>query len=256
MEIQIPFSHRDKKDLAEFRSTGSVKNALKIERHVVKLPIVKASTEKEKKIIEEAVAMGRKPKRDSATGMPPEVIEAAKATFTATGGNISQVASLHDLTPESVIRLANQEEWPLYSGSVTHQESRSKAQLNALQKKLWIRIEDMLDAMEVETKEKEDISQHRINSKYIEPLSSRSGAFKSLMDQYMRVSTILEPEIFSEDPDPSNYRAVQARSSASNVKEVNREIADFFSQVVVGIADRISDKETEGYGNIIDSRAE
>ncbi len=89
------------------------------------------------------------------------MVENAKATFIASGGNISEVAALYDLTPESVLRLATQENWPVYGGSTKVNESMSKAQLTILKDKLWKKIDKMLDSMEVEKKTKDDIVQYR-----------------------------------------------------------------------------------------------
>ena len=262
MDITVEFTETDARDLAEFKeavsgTTSRVKEPM--QRHIVTLPRVEASTEEITEGVEKALEEGKQLPRGMEVKLPPEVIEGAKAAWTASGGNTSEVAALYDLTPESVVRLASQENWPIYNGTTKLSESKSRGQLKSLQAKLWNRIESVLDSIDIEEKAKEDITQHRLNSQYVEPLASRSSAFKVLMDQYMRVSTLLEPELFSEDPDPSNFHANRARNSPSNVKEVNREIADFFSQVVVGIHDRVTEKaeqEREGYGNIIDARAQ
>ncbi len=112
--------------------------------------------------------------------------------------------------------------------------------------------------MEVEKKTKDDIVQYRSNSIYVEPLASRSSSFKVLMDQYMRVSTLLEPEVFAADPDGTNFHARSARAEnyPGGIEGVNREMADFLSEIVVGVADKIKDRELRGYGEIIDARAE
>jgi hypothetical protein len=271
-EIEIPFSDQDKEDLEIFRGLldsvdpdhedkkrkheSTVENVPK--RHIVTLPRIEASTEEIEKGIEKAFTEGTPSERGAHIQLPKDLVEGAKAAFVASGGNISHVAAMYDLTPEAVLRLAASEDWPVYGGATTLQESKSKAQLTSLRDRLWHRIEIMLDAMEVEKKTKADIVQYRINSEYVEPLASRSSAFKVLMDQYMRVATILEPEIFGDDPDPSNYHAksLKDKNYPGGVEGVNREMADFFSQVVVGIADRIKDRELQGYGQIIDARVE
>lgn len=262
----IEFTDEDARDLAEFKQLTSYAEPIPVKdskassfkRRVIELPAIEASTEKATKAVEDAIKSGSRIKGGSSNRLPPELVEKAKAAFISSGGNISEVSALYDLTPESVLRLASQENWPIYNGTTKLSESHSKGQLHSLQAKLWGRIEIMLEAMDVETKARDDLTQHRAHSEYVEPLSARSTAFKTLMDQYMRVSTILEPELFSDDPEASNYHASKARREkyAGGVEGVNREIADFFSQVVVGIADRISDREMSGYGEIIDARAE
>lgn len=267
--LTIPFSSRDERNLREWKravaNLSSLDNGKKdkkpyslINRHVVNLPAIEASTEKNQEAVEKALKEGDKLPRGSHVKLPKEVIEGAKAAFIASGGNLSEVASLYDLTPEAVLRLASQEEWPVYSGSTKVTESKSKGQLTILRDKLWRRLETMLDAMDVEKKAKNDIVQYRAYSEYVEPLASRSSAFKTLMDQYMRVSTLLEPELFVDDPDSSNFHARTARGQdyPGGIEGVNREMADFLSEVVVGIADKINERELKGYGQIIDARAQ
>lgn len=259
--LKIPFSRKDKEDLQVWKTavqevTSQKKSKSNLNRHTITIPPVQASNEYAQKVVEEALDSGSQLPKSRVVSLPQEVIEGAKAAFIASGGNISEVSSLYDLTPEAVIKLASKENWPVYGGSTKAIESKSKAQLTILRDKLWLRIETFLDSMEIEKKHKDDIVQHRTNSEYIEPLQSRSSAFKTLMDQYMRVSTLLEPEIFSADPDGSNFHARNARGQSypGGIEGVNREMADFISEIVVGIADKYRDKELQGYGDIIDMR--
>lgn len=222
-------------------------------RQRVVMPEIKASTPKMTKEVEDAFESGDKLNLHQGMKLPPELIEGAKAAFTSSGGNISEVAALYDLTPEVVMRLASQEKWPIYGGSTKALDSKSQAQLKSLANKLWHRIEKLLDSIEIEKKKKVDITQHRMNSEYVEPLASRSGAFKTLMDQYMRVMTILEPETFAVDGDGSNVHARNARHQANpgGIEGVNRELANFFSDVVVGVADRIKERELQEYEQVV-----
>lgn len=270
--LEIPFSTRDKRALDEWKKlldseeeqekfADWLEESTKeepLQRDVITLPAIEASTEKTREEIEEALERGEPLPKHGAVKLPKEMVENAKAAFIATGGNISQVAQMYDLTNEAVLRLASQENWPVYGGGTSSSQSMSKAQLTTMRDKIWKRIEIMLDAMEVEEKKKLSLVQHRSNSRYVEPLSARSQAFKILMDQYMRISTILEPETFSDDPDGSNMHARKARESQypGGVEGVNREMADFLSEVVVGVADKIKERELQGYGDVIDARVE
>lgn len=256
--ITVEFTEQDKKDLVlwkkavEEATTPSEDN---MTRHRIQMPEVSASTPRMTESLEEALDEGKPVRMERAMKLDPQIIEGAKAAFTASGGNISEVAALYDLTPDTVMKLAHQEQWPIYGGGTKAVDSKSHAQLRSLAKKLWKRIEVMLDAMDVEQKKKDDITQHRLHSEYVEPLSSRSSAFKTLMDQYMRVMTILEPETFAVDTDGTNIHARRAKDSAhpGGIEGVNRELANFFSEVVIGVADRARERsELDGYGQIID----
>ena len=270
--IAIQFSEQDKRDLVEWKE--SINQAMPqdisgnsvtfdntplelsgIQRQRVSLPAIEAATPRMTEEIEEAFTEGTQHRHNSVEKLDPQIIEGAKAAFTSSGGNISEVAALYDITPQMVMRLASQEKWPIYGGGTKAIDSKSHAQLRSLAQKLWKRIEIMLDAMDVEKKAKADIVQHRVNSEYVEPLASRSGAFKTLMDQYMRVMTILEPETFAVDSDGTNIHAAKARqqNNPGGIEGVNRELADFFSDVVIGVADRIKERdEVKGYDNVID----
>jgi hypothetical protein len=203
----------------------------------------------------------RSTKREQAPKLPEDVMEAAKATFISSGGNIAQVSALHDLTPAEVARLAHENQWPVYGGGTVSIEKQNRAHLTSLHTKLWLNIEKMLDSMEVEKKHKQDIVQHRMGSRYIEPLASRSAAFKTLIDQYMRVGAMLYPELYGLDPQGSNTVARQVRAGGhpdaiGGVEGVNREIADFLGRVAVGMADELRSRDLETNtvdGYIIDS---
>lgn len=228
-----------------------------MERQAIVMPDIKAGSERATKEVEAALEDSKPLPRTLVTRLPPEIVEGAKAAFIATGGNISEVASMYDLAPQAVLEMAKSEEWPVYGGSTKVVEARGRSQLIILRDKLWSRVEKLLDSLDIEKKSKQDIVQHRVHSEYVEPLASRNSTFKTLMDQYMRVQTILEPETFAADPDGSNFHARKAQEEAyaGGIEGVNREMADFFSQVVVGIADRLKERELTGYSHVIDTRA-
>lgn len=230
---------------------------VEMERHAIVMPDVRAGSAKATQQVEDALEHSTPLPRTLATKLPPEILDGAKAAFIATGGNISEVASMYDLAPQAVLELAKTEEWPVYGGSTKVVEARGRAQLIILRDKLWSRVEKLLDSLEIEKKRKVDIVQHRMQSEYVEPLASRNSTFKTLMDQYMRVQTLLEPETFANDPEGSNFHARKAREDqyAGGIEGVNREMADFFSQVVVGIADKLKERELTGYSHVIDTRA-
>lgn len=250
--LVIDFSDEDALRLSEFKDATKP-----LERHAIVMPDITAGSSKAAQQVEQALENNKPIPRTLATTLPPEIVEGAKAAFIATGGNISEVASMYDLAPQAVFELAKAEEWPVYGGSTKVVEARGRAQLIILRDKLWARIENVLNALDIETKQKRDIVQHRMQSVYVEPLASRNSLFKNLMDQYMRVQTLLEPEFFSNDPDGSNFHARKAREEqyAGGIEGVNREMADFFSQVVVGIADKLKERELTAYSHVIDTRA-
>lgn len=261
--LTISFSEQDEEDLREWKgmvATGSYEEDREqddgsFKRRTITMPAIEASNKHIKKQVEESLEAGKPVRKHGAAALPLELVEAAKATFIASGGNVSEVAALYDLTPEAVIQLAASESWPVYGGGTKAIESRNKAQLRVMQEKIWHRIEKHLDSLEVEKKAKHDIVQHRLKSEYVEPLASRSSTFKMLMDQYMRIGALLEPEVFANDTDPSNIHARKARESQypGGIEGVNRELADFLSEVVVGVADKMKDRELRGYGDIIDA---
>jgi hypothetical protein len=245
-DLTVEFGESDATVLKQFK------------RQTLVMPEITTGTPKKRKEVEEALQTGARISKSSSLKLPPEIIEGAKAAFTATGGNISEVASLYDIEPTAVLTLAVEEGWSVYGGSVKAVEARGRQQLIILRDKLWARIEKLLDSIEIEKKDKADLVQHRAFSEYVEPLASRNATFKTLMDQYMRVSTLLEPEVFADDPDATNFNARKAREGAhpGGIEGVNRELADFFSEVVVGIADKIKDRELNGYSHVIDTRGQ
>lgn len=186
--------------------------------------------------------------------IPPDLLEAAKATFTATGGNISKVAAEHDLAPKMVSRLAARYDWPVYGEGYTPQEKSRKTRLERLASTIEGQLQDMAEAMGVETKDLGAITQHGMESKYVAPLSQRSTAFSALFDRYMRIMTLLEPELFGADDDPSNPVAAKLRQKANQdalggVEGINRQMADFAARVATGVMDHMASRSA---GEIID----
>lgn len=261
--MDILFSEADERDLEEFKASAGRERVVSkgesksLDRTVIELPEITFGTDEDREQVEQALEDGGALPRSRSVRLPPNVIEHVKSSYIASGGNISEVAALHDLTPEAVVRLADQQEWTLYGGSHKALETQSRNRLRALQERLWLKIEHFLDSMEVEKKQKDDIVQYRLQSEYVEALSNRNSAFKTLMDQYMRIGSILEPELYANDPDNANSLARKSREELhpGGIEGVNREMADFFANVVVGVADRIKDREMEGYGQVIDARA-
>lgn len=267
--LTVRFTEKDERDLRTFKqevwefpdeehkepseSNGSMK------RRRITMPAIEAPTEKEKERLEKGIEEGDyKVRRDIASKMPSDMVESVKASFIASGGNISEVSALHDLTPEAVVRLAAQEEWPVYGGGTTSVEKQQRAQLRTLRDKIWHKIEAVLESLNIEKKQKADIVQHRTMSEYVESLSSRNSVFKNLMDQYMRIGALLEPEVYANDPEGSNWHARQARGEnhPGGEEGVNRELANFFTNVITGLADKVKERDMENYGEVIDARVE
>lgn len=187
--------------------------------------------------------------------LPREKKEAIKATFISSGGNISQCVREHDVTYQMVVKLAEKEDWPVYGGGTTSAEKGNKTRLIRLQSQLEAKMLALLGSMEVEKKQIDDIVEKRSMSKYVEPLASRNSAFKTVFDSWMRVSTLLEPEIYGYDGGNTNHVARNMRASGhpdalGGVEGVNREIADFLGRVAVGMADELKRRES----NVIDHR--
>lgn len=184
---------------------------------------------------------------------PPELLEAAKATFTASGGNIAEVARAHDLATTTVTRLAAKHEWPIYGQGNRSVELGRKTRLENLSTVLENRLFQLADAMGVETKEIHDITEKGMGSKFVAPLTQRSSAFSAVFDRYMRVMALLEPELFGQDDDPSNpvaakIRQRQNQNALGGVDGIDRRMADFAARVAVTAL-----KERDGTGDVIDA---
>jgi len=170
--------------------------------------------------------------------LPPDLIEAAKATFTASGGNVAEVVRVHELTPETVKRLAAKNDWPVYGSGTSIAERSRKTRLETLATTLENRLFQLADAMGVETKDVYDITEKGLGSRYVAPLTQRSSAFSAVFDRYMRVMALLEPELFGQDDDPSNpvaakIRQRNQRDALGGVDGVDRQLADFAARVAV-----------------------
>jgi hypothetical protein len=169
---------------------------------------------------------------------PPELLEAAKATFTASGGNVAEVARVHNIPPTSVTRLAAKHDWLVYGHGVTQGTKARKTRLESLAEVLENRLFQLADAMGVETKEIHDITEKGLGSKYVAPLTQRSSAFSAVFDRYMRVMALLEPELFAQDDDPSNpvaakIRQRQHRDALGGVDGVDRRMAELAGRIAV-----------------------
>jgi hypothetical protein len=196
----------------------------------------------------------------TAEQIDPAKLEAAKATFTASGGNLAVVARTHDLAPNVVKRLAAKYDWPVYGDGYTAGEKTRKTRLESLADALEQRMTDMLAALEVETKPSEDFADKGKWSKYVATLSQRSSAFNAIFDRWLRVMTLLEPETFGGDTDPSNHAAAKTRQRAhedalGGVDGINRQLADFAARVAVGVVDHMGRRD-EISGEVIDVSAD
>jgi len=186
---------------------------------------------------------------------PPEMLEAAKATFTSSGGNVAEVSRVHNLHTATVTRLAAKHEWPVY-GHGTSVESKSKrTKLMTIAGVLENKLFQLTDAMGIEKKQLLDVTEKGLNSQYVAPLNQRSTAFSAVFDRYMRVMAILEPELFAADDDPSNpvaakIRQKQHRDALGGVDGVDRRMADFAARVAVATLDAV---QRPGAGEVIDA---
>lgn len=192
----------------------------------------------------------------TASQIDPAKLEAAKATFTASGGNLATVARTHDMAPDVVKRLAAKHDWPVYGDGYASSEKTRKTKLENLADALERRMTAMLDALEVETKDLEQFADKQQWSKYVSSLSQRSSAFNAVFDRWMRVMTLLEPETFGGDTDPSNHAAAKIRQKAhedalGGVDGINRQLADFAARVAVGVVDHMGRRD-EVSGEIVD----
>lgn len=193
------------------------------------------------------------------TPLPPELVEAAKATFTASGGNVSEVCRVHDLSPVKVLQLASTYEWPVYGEGVSSAERSRRGRLEQLAKTLEKRLYEMADSLGVERKQIDDVTEKGLGSQYVAPLNQRSSAFGSIFDRYMRVMALLEPELFAADDDPSNpvaakVRQKQQRDSLGGVDGVNRQLAEFAARVAVGTVSAMEAERTRD-AEVIDVHA-
>lgn len=194
------------------------------------------------------------------TPLPPELIEAAKATFTASGGNISEVCRVHDLSPAKVLQLASTYEWPVYGEGVSSAERSRRGRLEQLAKTLEKRLYEMGDSLGVERKAIDDVTEKGLGSQYVAPLNQRSSAFGAIFDRYMRVMALLEPELFAGDDDPSNpvaakIRQKQQRDSLGGVEGVNRQLAEFAARVAVGTVSAMENERARA-AEVIDVHAD
>lgn len=192
----------------------------------------------------------------TADQIDPAKLEAAKATFTASGGNLSTVARTHDLAPDVVKKLAAKHDWPVYGDGFASSEKTRKTKLENLAEVLEQQMTEMLRSLKVETKEVEDFADKQRWSEYVSTLSQRSSAFNALFDRWMRVMTLLEPETFGGDTDPSNHAAAKIRQKAhedalGGVDGINRQLADFAARVAVGVVDHMGRRD-EISGEVVD----
>lgn len=190
-------------------------------------------------------------------GLDPAKLEAAKATFVASGGNLSLVARTHDLAANVVKKLSVKHDWPVYGDGYASSEKTRKSKLESLAAILERQLHSMAEAMGVEKKRLNDVTEKGLASQYVAPLSQRSSAFSSLFDRYMRVMTLLEPELFGGDDDPSNPVAAKMRQKAhadalGGVDGINRQMADFAARVAVGVVEGMGSKREAVEAQVVD----
>lgn len=173
--------------------------------------------------------------------LPPQEYEAVKSTWIASGGNVSRTASMHDLTPQFVMKLATEGDWPVYGDGLTSVEKGSRGQLEQAAHRLHKGWSAILESLEVETKEIDEISKGRSLSRYVEPLVARNATFRDLFDRWIKVMERLEPETFGE----------QSGRDVVSVEGIDRAISDFVANVVVGVADRYKERDQVN-GEVID----
>lgn len=180
--------------------------------------------------------------RVSKETMPPQLYEAVKSTWVATGGNVSRTANMHDLAVTTVRDMAAKDEWPVYGDGYTSVEKQSKGQLENAAERLYRGWTGMLESMEVETKAIDDIADKRRNSVYVEPLTARNAAFRDLFDRWLKVMERLEPEVFGDE-----------RVESVTVEGIDRALSEFVSGIVVGVADRYRERELEREIDVVDA---
>ena len=175
------------------------------------------------------------------TRLNETLLEAAKATFTASGGNIAEVSRQHGIKPQTVARLAAQRGWPVYGDGASAREKSRRTTLKRLADMLEEQMFDLGTALGVERKELEDVVRNGTGSQYVAPLNQRSQAFSVVFDRYMRVMALLEPELFGNDLDSSNPVAARARrenpDAPGGLDGIDRRMADFAARVAVATLD-------------------
>lgn len=183
--------------------------------------------------------------RPAAFGVSDEMISAARATYISTGGNVSETSRYHDLDVQLVQRLAHDLEWPVY-GTESAEKSH-RAHMRKTMAKLEIQMIELANSLVVEKKLREESAtmSKRELSEYLEPLSSRHSAFKTVFDAWMRLGAVLYPEDFARDPDPANWRAAEERSQVRDlallggIAGIKRGMEDIIARhFVPGIPDR------------------
>lgn len=173
----------------------------------------------------------------AAAKIPPAKLEAAKATFIASGGNIAEVSRQHGIRAKTITKIAAEQHWPVYGDGYTDGEKSRRTSLKRLAALLEQQMFDLATALGVERKDLEAELKHGMNTQFVAPLNQRSQAFATVFDRYMRVMTLLEPELFANDNDPSNPVASRLRSKSPDapggLEGIDRRMADFAARVAV-----------------------
>ena len=187
-------------------------------------------------------------------------IEAIKATYLQTGGNLAETARQHEITPRRIKRMAIEQSWSVYGEPKESHEKASKTKLRKLADTLETQMFQLMSSLEVEVKDEMDSIKDGRMSSYVATLSQRNSAFQTVFDRYMRVMAILEPETFGEDTGGSNGVARNVRSenhpdALGGVDGINRELAAFVSGFVYGHQDQVRRPAAIAEAEVIDVNA-
>ncbi|MDX1622218.1 MAG: hypothetical protein R3320_14570 [Nitriliruptorales bacterium] len=246
-------------ELAPKKATnGRDRDPLGSSRRQVTLPSLEDLTDDAKRQVQDSLLEGQPLPRDSNLALPEAKIEAVKADYIATGGNIAEVSRQHEMPPTAVARLAADHNWPVYGDGASQSEKSERTRLERKFNRVEAQLDAMLETLVPETKEPDVRADKRQMSRYVESLSQRNTTFKTLFDTWTRLGAMIHPELFGLDP--ANSNAVAARlardghpDGLGGVDGVNREISDFFGRVAVSIADELRKREIEQSRQVIEA---
>lgn len=170
----------------------------------------------------------------------PERYEDAKTAYAATYGNASRAARLVGLHPDTLRQYASRDNWPNVPTPSKHPKTTaqkaSRSHVEHLASLFEARMYGMIDSLVVEEKERVDIAEKGLLSSYVAPLSQRSTAFKIIFDSWMRLKTILEPEMFGFDEGKNNPHAARLQRQKElmgGAEGIERQLAAFFAGINV-----------------------
>ena len=161
-------------------------------------------------------------------------VEAVKATYVQTRGNLSATAKEHGLSPHEVRLMSQDGQWKVYGLPITSQEKATRSRIEQMADTLTVRTDEMLDSLTVEYKALEDMTDKGMSSHYVASLAQRTTAFTAMFDRLMRLLTILNPEEFVHDPAVSNTYARKAETEKIGADEVGRMIGAMVGEITKG----------------------